>query len=87
MIKRVNLIIQVNYPDEIMTKTINGALSPDNLSKEPMILISKISKTKLKITAKRMKTIETAIATTNDLLSSLSLSEKIIKVGKGEFKY
>jgi len=87
MIKRVNLIIQVNYSNEITAKMINSVLSPDNLSKEPMILISKISTTTLKITAKRMDKIETAIVTANDIISSLSLSEEIIKVGeKGKIK-
>ncbi|WP_455143628.1 KEOPS complex subunit Pcc1 [Candidatus Hodarchaeum mangrovi] len=82
MIKKINLIIQVDYPDELMAKLINSALRPDNLAKEPMILISKVSKTTLKITSKRMEKIETAVATANDIISSLSLSEEIIEVGK-----
>ncbi|MHA2174953.1 MAG: KEOPS complex subunit Pcc1 [Candidatus Hodarchaeales archaeon] len=77
-IENIEIILTFQCENSEAARIIYSSLNPDNLANPPMTIEAKVKKNLFKVTISNMNNIETAIATSLDLLNSYELSEKII---------
>ncbi len=84
MVKRLEITIRLEYDNEKTAAAVTDAVSPENLKAPPGIFIETTRKDSCVITVIRgeMKMLS-IIYTIDDLLSSASIAENILRTAKG----
>ena len=79
MIEKVDINLSLTTTSKENAEVIEKSLSPDNITTPPMTISSKVNNSEIEINIYNITTIETAIATINDLLDAFTLSSDIIE--------
>ncbi|MHA2358411.1 MAG: KEOPS complex subunit Pcc1 [Candidatus Heimdallarchaeaceae archaeon] len=78
-VKNIKIHLSVKSKTSEAARIIFSSLNPDNLTNPPMTIESKVKDNVFEVTISNLSNIETAIATSLDILNSYELSEKIIQ--------
>jgi len=78
-VKNIKIHLFIKSKTSEAARIIFYSLNPDNLANPPMTIESKVKDNVFEVTISNLSNIETAIATSLDILNSYELSEKIIQ--------
>lgn len=80
MIKDINVSIVIHYSNELFSDSIFNALSPDDFVGESLVVKTQKKGTKITITIKSQRSLGSIIRTLDDILRTLSVAEKQLKI-------
>jgi hypothetical protein len=80
VINNINIIIKIEPENSNAINIAQSAIDPDNLADPPMTFYSKTTDNSLLITIKKVRKVETALATLMDLLSAIQTALRVIEL-------